>query len=202
MPERTIRLAGSMPATLACVVAMLAFACAHAEAPAPTSPPPAPAPGPPPAPAVRHPTPRPAPPAAASDDFSWPVRGRVLSKFGACRGRTKHAGLDIRAPLGTPVVAAAAGRVSFSGWMRGYGNVIFVEHGPDLETRYAHLRRRVVRKGAWVDRGRVIGQVGATGNATTPHLHFEVRERRIATNPLTLLSLEDGGGLTVPASLP
>jgi len=133
----------------------------------------------------------------------WPVHGRVASRFGTHRGRRAHAGIDILAKLGTPVRAAAAGRVSYSGWMRGYGNVIIVEHERGLETRYAHLRRRHVRKGDRVERGRVIGEVGITGNATTPHLHFEVRERERATNPLARLERPGTDvGRSFPASLP
>jgi len=139
---------------------------------------PAPAPRPPPeVPRAPLPTPVPAP-------LVWPLEGEILSGFGVVRGRRHHQGIDIAAPRGTPVRAAAAGRVIRSQWMRGYGNVVWLDHGDGVESRYAHLHAVLVRRGAWVERGHPLGSVGATGNATTPHLHFEVRRGGRARNPL------------------
>jgi murein DD-endopeptidase MepM/ murein hydrolase activator NlpD len=178
----TVGRAGSRAARLA-LAAVLAAACAHLgrERESRAIPPehsasPLPAP-------IK---PRGSEPAAAG--LQWPVHGKIGSPFGARRGGRTHRGVDILAPPGTPVVAAAAGRVTFDGRMRGYGNTIVVEHGDGLETRYAHLRRSLVREGDRVEQGQTIGEVGTSGNATTPHLHFEVHEGRIATNPLPLLA--------------
>jgi murein DD-endopeptidase MepM/ murein hydrolase activator NlpD len=123
------------------------------------------------------PTPVPAP-------LIWPLEGEILSGFGAVRGRRHHQGIDMAAPRGTPVRAAAAGRVIQSRWLRGYGNFVSLDHGDGVESRYAHLHSLLVRRGAWVERGQPLGTVGATGNATTPHLHFEVRRDGRARNPL------------------
>ena len=191
-------------AALALAATVFGVACVHEvrERPARAMPaPPSVAATPVPAPARSEPpSDR---PAIAADDLVWPVRGKLASKFGTRRGRGVHEGIDILAKQGTPVRAAAAGRVRFSGWMRGYGNLIILEHEGGLETRYAHLRRSHVPKGDHVERGRVIGEVGRTGNATTSHLHFEVRERTRAKNPLARLASPDAvAELSFPASLP
>src|SRR5437667_4498065 len=90
-----------------------------------------------------------------------------------------HAGIDIGAPLGTPIGAAAAGRVTRAGWAGGYGNYTCVDHGvvngQRLSTCYAHQQRILVSPGQQDDAGQIIGNVGATGAAIGPHLHFEVR---------------------------
>jgi murein DD-endopeptidase MepM/ murein hydrolase activator NlpD len=145
------------------------------------------------------------PPPAAPDAsaLGWPVRGPILSGFGAVRGRRHHEGIDIRAPHGTLVRAAAAGRVIESRWRRGYGNLVTLDHGDGVQTRYAHLAKVFVRAGARVTGGEPIGTVGATGNATTPHLHFEVRRDGRVRNPIAWLPA-GGASETVayPASLP
>jgi murein DD-endopeptidase MepM/ murein hydrolase activator NlpD len=123
-------------------------------------------------------------------ELIWPVDGPILSGFGAPRGGHAHQGIDVRAPRGTPVRAAAAGRVIRSGSMRGYGNVVAIDHGDGLETRYAHTAKNLVRAGDWVERGDTIALVGATGNATTPHLHFEVRKSGRARDPVAWLPAE------------
>lgn len=191
-------------AALALAATVFGVACVHEvrERPARALPaPPRAAPTPVPAPAPSEPSSD--RPAIAIDDLVWPVRGKLASKFGTRRGRGVHEGIDILAKQGTPVRAAAAGRVRLSGWMRGYGNLIILEHERDLETRYAHLRRSLVRKGDRVERGQVIGEVGRTGNATTSHLHFEVRERAHARNPLARLEGPDSvAERSFPASLP
>ena len=126
--------------------------------------------------------------------------GPILSGFGAVRGRRHHEGIDIEAPRGTSVSAAAPGRVVESRWRRGYGNVITLDHGDGVRTVYAHLAEMWARRGALVSRGDPIGSVGATGNATTPHLHFEVLRDGNPRDPLAWLP---GAGETVasPAEL-
>lgn len=119
-------------------------------------------------------------------DFAWPVRGRISSRFGM-RGRRPHEGVDIAARSGSLVRSAEAGRVVFSGHMGGYGNVVIVRHNPAYATVYAHHRKNRVRKGGFVDKGGVVGEVGSTGNASGPHLHFELRRDEVAQDPLLFL---------------
>ena len=101
--------------------------------------------------------------------------------------RRLHAGVDFRAPTGTPLLAAAAGEVVFAGWKSGYGNTTIIDHGGGLATLYAHQSSIGVRVGQDVQRGAVIGYSGATGNVTGPHLHFEVRVSGTPVDPLGYL---------------
>ncbi len=120
-------------------------------------------------------------------DFAWPVRGRVSSGFGTRRGRA-HDGIDIPARRGTPIRAAEAGRVIHSGSDLGdYGRVVILKHAGPYKTVYAHNRRNHVRKGEFVEKGEVIAEVGASGNARGPHIHFEVRNGQNPLNPLLFL---------------
>lgn len=121
----------------------------------------------------------------------FPTEGRLTGGFGGrsnpfgAGGGEFHAGLDVAAPTGTGVLAAADGVVTFSGWKGGYGNVIIIEHdGQQVVTRYGHLSRRYVEEGDTVTAGRLIGSVGSTGRSTGPHLHYEVRIDGKPTNPL------------------
>jgi murein DD-endopeptidase MepM/ murein hydrolase activator NlpD len=98
-----------------------------------------------------------------------------------------HEGIDFLADLGTPVVAAAGGVVVFAGFHPQYGNVIDVDHGNDLMTRYAHLSKLLVKEGDIVQRGHRIALSGTTGRSTGPHLHFEVRYKGVAQNPARFL---------------
>lgn len=117
-------------------------------------------------------------------DFSWPVAGKMSSKFGDRHGRN-HDGIDISAKSGTPVRAAEAGRVIHSGRGLGdYGQVVIVKHSGRYSTVYAHNRKNRVRKGDFVEKGQIIAEVGKTGNASGPHVHFEVRRDRKPVNPL------------------
>lgn len=119
-----------------------------------------------------------------------PVNGaRMTSKFGMRNhpvrgGRRMHKGVDLAAPTGTPVYASADGIVELARWGRGYGLYIKIDHGADLETRYAHLSRLAVSAGERVEKGEVIGYVGSTGWSTGPHLHYEVRVDGVAVNPI------------------
>ncbi|PYN16226.1 MAG: hypothetical protein DME06_01640 [Candidatus Rokuibacteriota bacterium] len=118
--------------------------------------------------------------------FEWPLNGTVISPFGRRRGGW-HRGIDIRADLGTPVFAAAAGIVAASDVEPSYGNVVKIEHSHDFMTIYAHHLQNLVHVGDVVETGQVIGQVGRTGRATAYHLHFEIRYKGAVYDPLYLL---------------
>ena len=119
----------------------------------------------------------------------WPVIGKLESGVGGRRnpfggrGYEYHEGQDIDAAYGTPVQAAATGRVIIAGWQRGYGNVVYVDHGSGLSTRYGHLSEIDVSVGQTVTRGQTIGLVGSTGRSTGPHLHYEVRINNQPVDP-------------------
>jgi murein DD-endopeptidase MepM/ murein hydrolase activator NlpD len=113
-----------------------------------------------------------------------PVAGPVTGLFGP-RGHRFHSGIDYPAARGTPVTASASGRVTFAGWSPGgWGYLVIIDHGGGVRTLYAHLSRVGVLAGQRVATGRRIGRVGASGHATGPHLHFEVRLRGAAVDPL------------------
>ncbi len=118
--------------------------------------------------------------------FVWPVNGTVTSGFGMRWGRL-HAGIDIAAPMGTPVRAAASGQVIFAGSAGGYGNLILIAHGDGIVTAYAHLSAIGVGVNQIVERGQTIGAVGSTGHSTGPHLHFEVRVNGQPVDPMAYL---------------
>ncbi|NLG83066.1 MAG: peptidoglycan DD-metalloendopeptidase family protein [Firmicutes bacterium] len=118
--------------------------------------------------------------------WQWPLTGRITSRYGRRWGRM-HRGLDIAAPAGTPVRAAAAGRVRFAGWQSGYGLVVILEHPDGRRTVYGHNSCLLVKVGQWVPAGAILAKVGATGNATGPHLHFEVRVPGGYIDPLRVL---------------
>jgi len=119
--------------------------------------------------------------------FRWPVAGgAITSPFGR-RDADHHDGIDIQAPRGTVVHAAQAGRVIYSASLRGYGNLVIVDHGGGLATVYAHNQRNLVRVGGRVSAGQPIATLGATGRTTAPHLHFEVRKDNVARDPLAYL---------------
>lgn len=120
----------------------------------------------------------------------WPVAGTMTSPFGfRMRGWSPdiHEGVDVAAREGTPVKAMKRGTVIQAGQMTGYGLAIVIEHGANLRTVYGHLSRIAVRQGERVDGGQVIGNVGSTGNATGPHLHFEVWRYGRPDDPVPLL---------------
>ena len=119
----------------------------------------------------------------------WPVSGKLESGMGGRRnpfggrGFEYHEGQDIDAVYGTPVMVAASGTVTIAGRERGYGNVIYVDHGAGLSTRYGHLSQIDVKIGQSVTRGQTIGLVGSTGRSTGPHLHYEVRINNQPVDP-------------------
>ncbi len=128
----------------------------------------------------------------ASTPSIWPVHGWVSSKFGhrisPFTGRdTMHGGVDISAPMYTPVVASAAGTVILAQFEAGLGNAVIVSHGYGLKTTYGHLAKLKVRDGQTVKRGDVIGWVGSTGLSTGPHLHYEVEHRGTGMDPLKFI---------------
>lgn len=111
-------------------------------------------------------------------NFIWPTKGRITSAYGTrfLNGHKEfHSGIDIACPSGTNIVAAENGKVSYSGYMRGYGNVIILSHPGGYSTVYAHNSVNLVKKGQVVKKGSLIGKIGRTGNATGPHIHFEIR---------------------------
>jgi murein DD-endopeptidase MepM/ murein hydrolase activator NlpD len=121
-----------------------------------------------------------------------PVEGRLTSEFGmrehpVLGGRRMHTGVDLASPVGTPVRATADGVVGKADWFGGYGLYVALEHGGAIETRYGHMSRLNVAAGQQVHKGDIIGFVGATGQATGPHLHYEVRVNGIPVNPLTYM---------------
>lgn len=119
--------------------------------------------------------------------FIWPLHGEVSSRFGRRHGKG-HDGIDIRAPRGTPVYAAEAGRVIHAGGGLGdYGRVVILKHVGRYSTVYAHHDALRVSKGEFVEKGDLIGTVGTSGNASGPHLHFEVRRDRVPDDPLSYL---------------
>jgi lipoprotein NlpD len=119
--------------------------------------------------------------------FSWPVRGTLSSRFGMRSGKL-HDGIDIRAPRGTSVRAAARGRVVYvSDDFRNYGRIVILKHAKNYYTVYAHNKKNLVRVGQTIPKGKKIAMVGRSGNATGNHLHFEIRNGRKVINPLFFL---------------
>ncbi len=120
--------------------------------------------------------------------LAWPLTAPVLGDPFGPRGHSWHAGIDLPAPLGTPVYSARSGLVVWAGWRDGFGLLVTVAHGRGERTMYAHLSHVDVRVGVWVAQGVRLGRVGATGDATGPHLHFEVRVRNASVDPLRALA--------------
>jgi murein DD-endopeptidase MepM/ murein hydrolase activator NlpD len=119
-------------------------------------------------------------PESAPGALAWPVSGTITSPFGYRQnpfggGMEFHQGLDIAAPMGTTITAAAGGTVIQAGWFGGYGNYIVIDHGGGMSTGYGHCSQIFVSVGQKVQKGQAIGAVGSTGASTGPHVHFEVR---------------------------
>ena len=114
----------------------------------------------------------------------WPAAGYVSSPYGLRFGGTEfHQGIDIAAEMGTPIVATADGVVTAAGWNGGYGNMVDIDHGSGIVTRYGHASAVAVSVGQQVRRGEVIASVGSTGRSTGPHVHYEVRVDGQPVNP-------------------
>ena len=133
---------------------------------------------------------------AVNISFVEPLHGRQTSKFGErndpfTNSMSHHRGLDIAAAEGSEIKAAATGKVTFSGWKSGYGNIVIIEHAGGYETRYAHNADNLVREGETVTAGQVVAKVGSTGRSTGPHLHFELRKDGLPRNPEEVLSRVD-----------
>jgi murein DD-endopeptidase MepM/ murein hydrolase activator NlpD len=126
-----------------------------------------------------------------SEALSMPLDGVLSSGFGwrdiSVAGNRFHGGIDLAVDAGTPVTAAADGRVVRAGWIGAYGYAVYVDHGDGVETRYAHLSELWVNESDTVRQGDVLGRAGSTGASTGPHLHFEVRLAGHAVDPLTVL---------------
>jgi len=120
--------------------------------------------------------------------FIWPAKGTISSGFGRRHGRM-HEGVDITADGGNKIIAAGSGVVEFSGKMRGYGNVVVINHGRGVKTLYAHNARNFVRQGQRVRQGQKVAKLGNTGHSTGPHLHFEVKINDKPKNPLGYLPI-------------
>lgn len=130
----------------------------------------------------------PARPAAAPSELRWPLsQPRLSSSFGTREGRP-HEGIDLAAPTGTPIHAALSGQVLYAGdQVRGYGNMVVLQHSGDLLTVYAHASVLLVRTGDRIREGQEVARVGQSGHATGPHLHFEVRRGQVPQDPLRFL---------------
>lgn|GEM_PF-6884287 len=129
-------------------------------------------------------------PSYAAMPTSLPLSsGALTSRFGARRhpifgGFRAHSGVDLAAPIGSPIYAPSDGYVSAAQWNGGYGLFVALEHGGGMQTRYGHMSRISVASGQYVKAGTVLGYVGSTGNSTGPHLHYEVRLNGQAINPV------------------
>jgi murein DD-endopeptidase MepM/ murein hydrolase activator NlpD len=124
--------------------------------------------------------------AAREGSLRWPVRGVLYSRYGVRQGQ-RHDGIDIAAPEGAAIGAAAAGSVIYAGEQAGYGAIVILRHDTGLLTLYAHASSILVRQGDQVAAGQPIAKVGRSGRTTGPHLHFEVREGTRPRNPLFYL---------------
>ncbi len=115
--------------------------------------------------------------------FQWPLKGHISRGF-KINGPVHHRGIDILASKGTPIDAAAPGRVIYSGSkISGYGNILIIKHSSGFSTVYAHNMINLVKLGEMVDAGQLIARVGNTGRSTGPHLHFEIRKNEKPVDP-------------------
>ncbi len=130
---------------------------------------------------------KPRPATIATGIFANPTRGRLTSPFGMRWGR-RHEGIDVAAPIGTPIIAADGGVVTFVGRRGAFGNLVIINHENGFQTYYAHISRFHVRVGERVHKGEKIAEVGNTGRSTGPHLHFEVRKNGVPVNPLSFVN--------------
>jgi len=122
----------------------------------------------------------------------WPVYGRVVSYFGYRYSpwRGFHTGVDISSWYGSPIRAGADGVVTYSGWKGGYGKSVMIDHGYGMTSLYGHCSKLAVSLGSKVRKGQIIAYVGATGLATGPHVHYELRKNGYLVNPISYLNLD------------
>ena len=135
-------------------------------------------------------TPRHAPGCTGVHCLAWPLRGVIYARYGPRAGEQAHGnheGLDLAAPEGTPIAAAAAGTVLYAGEQAGYGTLVILQHDGGLVTLYAHNRENLVKDGQKVAQGQIIARVGTSGRTSGPHCHFEVRKGDAPVDPLPLL---------------
>jgi murein DD-endopeptidase MepM/ murein hydrolase activator NlpD len=135
-----------------------------------------------------------APLAASSTTSSYGMRTHPV-----LGGMHAHKGIDLAAPVGTPVYATADGTVERADWFSSYGRYVAIEHGSALETRYAHMSRLAVAAGQHVNKGDIVGYVGTTGRSTGPHLHYEVRVAGEAVNPIPYMAETGAAGTALAA---
>ena len=119
--------------------------------------------------------------------FIRPASGYLSSRYGRRWGRN-HNGIDIAGSHGSAIKAAAAGTVTYSGWMSGYGNYVIIDHGNGYQTAYGHNSSLLVSKGQRVSQGQTIAKMGNTGRSTGTHLHFEIKKNGVFQNPLGYVS--------------
>ena len=119
--------------------------------------------------------------------FSWPLVGRILRPYGPLASGARSDGINIAAVRGTPILAAADGVVAYAGQLAAFGNLVLVRHGGGWLTAYGHADSLLVKRGQAVSRGQAIARAGATGSASEPQLHFEIREGRRPVNPIDWL---------------
>ena len=128
-------------------------------------------------------------PARAASKFAWPVRGRLISRFGVKPGGLHNDGINIAVAKGAPVRAAENGVVAYAGnELAGFGNLLLIRHAGGYTTAYAHSARILVRRGQRVKRGQIVTRAGSTGSVDRPQLHFEIRKGSKAVNPLRHLA--------------
>jgi murein DD-endopeptidase MepM/ murein hydrolase activator NlpD len=130
----------------------------------------------------------PSPPASTGKGFVWPIRGRVISNFGAKDKGLHNDGINIAAPKGSPIQAAENGVVAYAGnELRGFGNLLLIKHADGYVSAYAHNAKLLVKRGDKIRKGQTIATVGSTGNVTSPQLHFELRKGKKALDPKTVM---------------
>jgi len=129
------------------------------------------------------------PPSADGTSFRWPVRGRIISSFGAAPSGQRNDGINLAVPEGTSVKAAEAGTVIYAGnELEGYGKLVLIRHADDWVSAYAHNSEIKVKKGDTIRRGQTIATAGMSGSVTSPQLHFELRKKAKPVNPLDYLA--------------
>ena len=130
-------------------------------------------------------------PAKSSSLFEWPVKGAIIASYGSGDVGRRNDGVNIAAPAGTPVRAAADGEVVYRGSeLDGFGNLLLIKHADGFVTAYAHNDAMLVKKGDNVRQGQMIAKVGDSGAVTSPQLHFEVRQNLKSIDPVALLGTQ------------